>query len=231
MLLTQLEIKDPFIIKVNPDRPNIMYLKHKRKVSTNTKDDLDLIVGDFCKELMEKRRQFPITIVYTDLDSITYCYELLNDMMKEKQYEGEAMPENRLFGQFHAFYPEKMKSNILKNLSEPNSCIRLLFATVALGMGINAPCIRRIIHFKPPTSLERYLQESGRAGRDGHAAKAILYYNNQDIRPNRPGIQKEMIDYCRNESTCLRSSLLQHFGYQPPDSRDRMTCCSVCATK
>jgi superfamily II DNA helicase RecQ len=41
---------------------------------------------------------------------------------------------------------------------------------------LNAPCIQRIIHCKPPTTMEKYMQEIGRAGRNGQEADAIMFY-------------------------------------------------------
>ena len=46
---------------------------------------------------------------------------------------------------------------------------------VSFGMGINCPDIRRIIHWGTPTTLEEYVQETGRVGRDGIPSLAIIY--------------------------------------------------------
>ena len=72
------------------------------------------------------------------------------------------------------------------------------------------------------------LQECGRAGRDGEAAQATLYFNGTDIRSNRPGISRNLINFCKNNDSCLRDSMLSYFGYKANEERDRSMCCSVC---
>lgn len=52
-----------------------------------------------------------------------------------------------------------------------------MIATSAFGMGIDKPDIRTIVHIQPPPSIEDYLQQIGRAGRDGKGAHAYLLFS------------------------------------------------------
>jgi ATP-dependent DNA helicase RecQ len=57
----------------------------------------------------------------------------------------------------------------------------IMVATSAFGMGIDKPNIRYIVHYQTPGSLEQYVQEVGRAGRDGYPANCILLFDPADL--------------------------------------------------
>ena len=103
-----------------------------------------------------------------------------------------------------------MKEQILRQLCSGTSTVnRVIFATVAMGMGVDIPSIRNVIHIGPPCSVKACFQETGRAGRDGKAARAILHYNNREIAKNRAGMREDMRTFCKSIDTCLRLLLLK----------------------
>lgn len=59
--------------------------------------------------------------------------------------------------------------------------VRVICATNAFGMGVDKPDIRLVIHLDAPGSLENYLQEAGRAGRDREQALCVLLYTEDDL--------------------------------------------------
>ena len=80
---------------------------------------------------------------------------------------------------FHAGLPPETKKNVQESFISGK--LRAIVATNAFGMGIDKPDVRLVIHADIPGSLENYLQEAGRAGRDQQAARCVLMYTQDDV--------------------------------------------------
>ncbi|MCY4436531.1 MAG: RecQ family ATP-dependent DNA helicase [Chloroflexi bacterium] len=80
---------------------------------------------------------------------------------------------------FHAGLPPETKKNVQKRFIGGE--LRVIAATNAFGMGIDKPDVRLVIHADVPGSLENYLQEAGRAGRDQQGARCVLLYTIDDV--------------------------------------------------
>ncbi|XP_033751152.1 LOW QUALITY PROTEIN: ATP-dependent DNA helicase Q-like 3 [Pecten maximus] len=219
----------PVVITLNVDRPNIYIEVRKRLPNIRKFDKLNNIITPIADELREKRDVFPVTIMYVEsLESLGYFFQFLTHNLSDISYNGDAVPQNRIFAQFHKDYPASMKQVIIEELVKPNPKVRLVLATMALGMGVNAPSVERVIHCRPPTTMEAYLQEMGRAGRLGQSAQAILFYNNSDIARNRKGLSEDMRKFCTHAG-CYRRNLVNYFGFDSVlFDGDKNNCCSNC---
>lgn len=71
--------------------------------------------------------------------------------------------------------------------------LKLIIATNAFGMGVNKPNIRFVIHYHPPQNIESYVQEVGRAGRDGEQSIAIMLFADDDEKIPQSLIELEKI--------------------------------------
>lgn len=124
--------------------------------------------------------------------------------------------------------------------------IPVIVATVAFGMGIDKPDIRRIVHYAPPKTVEEYYQQIGRAGRDGLTAECWLYfaesdfdrYNSDfylgsltgDARKATVESMKRLRSFAMDAEKCRRRTLLEYFD-QTPAFGDFCGTCDVCVNR
>ncbi len=80
---------------------------------------------------------------------------------------------------FHAGLTPERKKDVQERFTSGD--LRAIVATNAFGMGIDKPDVRLVVHADMPGSLENYLQEAGRAGRDMSEARCILLYSVDDV--------------------------------------------------
>lgn len=96
----------------------------------------------------------------------------------------------------------------------------VLFATNAYGMGMDKKNIRTVIHYAPPSDALAFLQESGRAGRDGLAADSIVLLSESDY-------QSRLFGLFSQHTTCYRSLLLSMLN----EEIEHCSGCDVCRGK
>ena len=80
---------------------------------------------------------------------------------------------------YHAGLSAKLRQQTQQAFMDDE--LDLIVATTAFGMGIDKPNVRFVFHYDIPGSIDAYYQEIGRAGRDGEAASALLFYRAEDL--------------------------------------------------
>jgi len=113
--------------------------------------------------------------------------------------------------------------------------MKAVICTNAFGMGLDVPDVRLVVHWQHPASVEDFLQEFGRAGRDGRPAVAVLFTSAKDVgllhymsekTVEQAGLEGELkertlqtkyalIDLMRNAATakrCFRNDIVNYFG-------------------
>ena len=101
----------------------------------------------------------------------------------------------------------EMKKKVLTLFMIPDGKLRIVVATTVFSMGIDCPDIRNVFHYGPPASIDQYVQETGRAGRDGNHSSALLF------RKANKNMQQTMVDYSKNTKECRRKALFKRFMF------------------
>ena len=112
-----------------------------------------------------------------------------------------------------------------------------MFATTALGMGVDFAGVHTVIHYGAPRSIDDYFQESGRAGRDGKLSTSTVYWLPADVPLKKDLSNRVNVDivavrhYLENNQECRRCQLLRYFDESLVWSLERRQlsiCCDVC---
>ncbi|MGL6147062.1 MAG: ATP-dependent DNA helicase RecQ, partial [Plesiomonas sp.] len=125
---------------------------------------------------------------------------------------------------YHAGLPTERRNQVQEAFQRDD--VQIVVATVAFGMGINKPNVRFVVHFDIPRNIESYYQETGRAGRDGLPAEAVLFFDPADmvwlrrmLEEKEPGPVRDVETHKLNAmgafaeaQTCRRLVLLNYFG-------------------
>jgi len=143
----------------SPKRINLVY---SAKQYSNKKEKT--------KQLIAQIRSIENPCLVYNPSSRQQCEELAEQLSSDL---------GRPFYSFHAGMSSSDKGDILTDFISNKA--DGIVATTAFGMGIDKPDIRHVIHYQVSSSLEDYMQESGRAGRDGEQSFCHILFNDEDF--------------------------------------------------
>jgi ATP-dependent DNA helicase RecQ len=157
-VLVQLGMKDAKVCRVSFHRPNLAF-------------DVRKVAGE-----ADKLRQLGKLIQRLRRPGIVYCATVraVDDLYVALRHG--KIPVERYNGKMTTEEREKSQASFMQAGRKV-----VMLATNAFGLGIDKPDIRYIIHYQMPGSPEAYVQEAGRAGRDGKPARCVLLNQPDDI--------------------------------------------------
>ena len=227
-----LHMRHPAVFRSDLKRNNLILLK---KDVTSSKKALEKRLESRLKTLkhcIKKYRCDGSIMIYalttTYVDAI---YNFLEDI-----YSGQV-------ARYHAkIQPEKLKRQMEMDFLQGKK--KIMVATSAFGMGIDVPDIELVIHFNAPVSMTDYIQQIGRAGRDGRKARCILFYDQngddqkivRSLRKKAAQTSKKAADTIKahyrqmqdflSDTSCMRNAVLR---YQGQNEQTICKCCTNCA--
>ena len=199
-IIERLQLRQPIIYKGSFDRPNIRYVvEEKFKPQKQLRDYISRQRG---------------------ASGIVYCGSRKRVDELAERLAGDGIR----VAAYHAGLDHETRESVLRRFVRDD--LDVVVATVAFGMGINKPNVRFVVHYDIPRSVEAYYQETGRAGRDGLPAEAVLLYDPADAAWIRNVINEHPDDDRRRveqhkfaamqalgeAQTCRRLVLLNYFN-------------------
>ena len=229
-----LHMDKPAVLRSDLRRDNLMLLK--KDVTCNKKTleaRLEFRIKKLCK-LIDKYHKDGSVLIFAQT---TACVDALYNILRERYTDEVTRYHSRV-------KPERHKKELLFDFLQGKR--KIMIATSAFSMGIDVPDIELVVHFNAPISMTDYIQQIGRAGRDGRKAHCVLFYDqngddeaisNSFIKkakkqsPKAAKTIKSKLNQVHNfiySDNCMVDDILEYQGQHEVKTCKR---CTVCAQK
>ncbi len=229
-----LHMDKPAVLRSDLRRDNLILLKKDVTCNKKTLEErLEFRIKKLCK-LIDKYHKDGSVLIFAQ--TTTYVDALYN-ILEEKYPDDVTRYHSRV-------KPERHKKQLLFDFLQGKR--KIMIATSAFSMGIDVSDIELVVHFNAPVSMTDYIQQIGRAGRDGRKAHCVLFYdqNGDDDAISASFIKKakkqspkaaktikarlsQVRDFI-NSNNCMVCDILEYQGQHEVKTCKR---CTVCAQK
>lgn len=222
-----LDMQRPVIISTSPHKESLVY-------SVREKSTLSSSLSPLIDNLKRQRTKLGKVIIFCHTyDEVTTIYFHMKQQLGIGFTEPLGAPDItqfRLVDMYTHCTHTSVKDAILLHFKQ-DSNLRIVIATIAFGLGVDCPDVRQIIHWGVPEDMESFIQETGRAGRDGKLSCSLLFYSRRELNKRRTS--EQLIEYCRNEDRqCCRKLIFSNFDDDETctnsHSISKCMCCYVC---
>ena len=227
-IIDSLDMKNPNIIKSNLKRSNLTLIKKDTTYHNKSKEKQ---IIHRIKILKKQIKEY-----YSDGSVIIYCLtkdnvDLLFNILDEKY-------PNQVVKSHSGIEPAKLKNQMEMDFLTGKK--KIMIATSTFSMGIDMPDIELVVHYNSPISMTDYIQQIGRAGRDGRTAHCVLMYNKSDdeivnalknnnqFKDAKKIISKQYKDVKAfiNSTNCMNIDILEYQGEEQINVCKKCTCCA-----
>lgn len=229
-----LHMDKPAVLRSDLRRDNLILLKKDVTCQKKTLEErLEFRIKKLCKTINKYHKDGSVLIF---AQTTTYVDALYN-ILEEKYPDDVTRYHSRI-------KPERRKKQLLFDFLQGKG--KIMIVTSAFSMGIDVPDIELVVHFNAPISMTDYIQQIGRAGRDGRKAHCVLFYdqNGDDDAISASFIKKakkqspkaaktikarlsQVRDFI-NSNNCMVCDILEYQGQHEVKTCKR---CTVCAQK
>ena len=211
---------NPAIVDVSPNKENISLDFIEMKKESYSGSHLQWIA----EMISTKGKETPQTIIFCKtFNNISFVLSYLLMTLRGNAFiNTESNGKVSLIGVYHSKTWDKEKQQIEEDF-KADGLKRVVIATCALGMGINFPHVRYVIHYSPPNSLVDVMQQAGRGGRDGSQAHSVMYYTRQQLSQCSKEVKAVV-----NVEGCQRKALYGYFSDAEISVEPGHKCCTNC---
>ena len=165
IIRNSLHMDKPAVLSSDLRRDNLILLKKDVTCNKKTLEErLEFRIKKLCKTIDKYHKDGSVLIF---AQTTTYVDALYN-ILEEKYPDDVTRYHSRV-------KPERHKKQLLFDFLQGKR--KIMIATSAFSMGIDVSDIELVVHFNAPISMTDYIQQIGRAGRDGRKAHCVLFYD------------------------------------------------------